>query len=345
MEQKGSLTREGWLARFAAARAALMDADRVLAVRERLAAHGSDEALLLGDQLAVASARRVGVFAGSFNPQTVAHAAVAEAARVARRLDGVIWAMARVTVDKEQVARATLADRVVQLEAYCRATGSDGVAVLNAGLYADQAEAVRRLVGAESEIWLIVGFDKIEQIFDARYYRDRDAALERLFASAGLLVAPRAGRDATDLAELLAVPGNARFAERVNYVPVSLDMAGIASTAGRLRLRDTPEDGAFEALGGVLTPEGAALGAATDAYRAAERLASGTRIDRYELRHVWLDALEALPADERRMLSLGRLVARAASDDERGRALRGWLEADRSVAPLEEVRRVVASDI
>ena len=38
----------------------------------------------------------------------------------------------------------------------------------------------------------IYGYDKVVQIFDPRYYDDRDAALDRLFALSSLLVAPRA---------------------------------------------------------------------------------------------------------------------------------------------------------
>ena len=289
-----------WLARYERARADLLDGQRVLSVRTQLT-RAADAPVVLGDVApdpaprAPLQARRIGVFAGSFNPQTVAHAAVADAARAAGRLDLLLWALARVTVDKERVERASLADRAIQLLAYSRAAApDDAVLVLGAGLYADQAETMRRLIVPDAELWLIVGFDKVVQIFDPRYYADRDAALRRLFAAAGLLVAPRAGQGEADLAALLARVENRRFASGVRALPVPNGLAEVASTqARRLLDGDGPPDGAvsFDRLARVVTPEGAALGLATGAYQQAEPSQRNPRADRYAARLRWLDAL------------------------------------------------------
>ena len=53
------------------------------------------------------------------------------------------------------------------------------------------------------------------QIFDPRYYDDREAALRRLFGQAAFLVAPRDEHSAADLAALLGRPQNAPYAGRV----------------------------------------------------------------------------------------------------------------------------------
>ncbi|HEY7832201.1 MAG TPA: hypothetical protein VIG30_01435 [Ktedonobacterales bacterium] len=283
-----------WRQRFEQARADLLDGRHVLDLRTQLAKH-TDEPVVLSDRVALGRARRVGVFAGSFNPQTVAHAAVAEAARAAAHLDALLWALARVTVDKERVERAMLADRMVQLVAYCRATvPGDAVIALDPGLYADQAEVVRGLLAPDAELWLIVGYDKVVQILDPRYYADRDAALRRLFAAAGLLVAPRAGQGADELRALLSRAENQPFAAGIRVLPVPGTLAEIASTAARRLLAGArAPDGAaeYEALARTLTPEGAALGLATGAYEVARPVPDGTLVDRYGARLAWLDAL------------------------------------------------------
>src|SRR5579884_3038323 len=69
-----------------------------------------------GDQLRTAA--RTGLFAGSYNPLTYAHVAVADAARTQARLDDVVWAISRVTVDKERVTSASVHDRLAQLVAF-----------------------------------------------------------------------------------------------------------------------------------------------------------------------------------------------------------------------------------
>ena len=64
------------------------------------------------------AAMRVGVFAGTFNPLTRAHVTLANAARRAAGLDALIWACAAASVDKEQVERAALVDRLAQMRAF-----------------------------------------------------------------------------------------------------------------------------------------------------------------------------------------------------------------------------------
>src|SRR5689334_6133742 len=85
-------------------------------------------------------------FIGSFNPLTLAHVALARAARREGRLDLVVWAFAAVTVDKERVARASLPDRLAQMAAYVRRRQHDALVVLNHGLYVDEARALRTLL-------------------------------------------------------------------------------------------------------------------------------------------------------------------------------------------------------
>jgi nicotinic acid mononucleotide adenylyltransferase len=318
----------GWDTRYRAAEARLMSSADVLATRAALAPHPPDDQRALGwvgEPPTMGSAARVGVLAGSFNPLTPAHSALMNAAARTLRLSVRLWAFALVTVDKERVERATLTDRALQLQAYLagRRTAA-GLLVLRAGLYADQAAALRTLLPPGARLWLVVGYDKVTQIFDPRYYADRDAALRRLFAAAELAVAPRGAHHAADLAALLALPQNRPYAARVRLLPTRAKMAAASSTVARdLAARAT----AAAALAGLAEPEGAALALVTGAYSPPAVLPSGELVDRYALRQALINRLAARPGLGRHN-SLAELVERACAPTAAGARLRADLRRD-----------------
>jgi len=168
---------------------------------------------------AAAARGRLGILPGSFNPPTEAHVALARAGREAG-LSSVIYVLSKRTVDKERVTGIPLADRLELLGQIAEAAG-DAVAFVNRGLYVDQAAALRAVLPDARALVFLVGYDKIVQIFDPRYYDDRDAALRRLFALASFLVAPRGDADADELAALMRRPENAPFAASVRPLPLS----------------------------------------------------------------------------------------------------------------------------
>ncbi len=126
---------------------------------------------------------RVGVFPGSFNPVTVAHLAVAEAAIEQCRLDRLDLVLSRVALGKEEVTRPRFEDRVTVLEAVAATHPRLGVRVTDARLLVD--------IAAGYDV-LVVGADKWQQLHDPAWYggseQERDAALARLCEVA---VAPR----------------------------------------------------------------------------------------------------------------------------------------------------------
>lgn len=189
------------------------------------------------------SVAKIALLPGSFNPPTVAHVALARAG-LERGADAVLFALATRTIDKEVVAGAALEDRLVLLELLAARDPRLGVLVVNRGLYVDQAVAVHAAFPTVREVVFLVGYDKIAQIFDPRYYDDRDAALERLFALAGFLVAPRADAGPEQLDSLLGRPENRRFAAAVQplYLPPAL--RDVASSAVRAQASGEPDPGA-----------------------------------------------------------------------------------------------------
>jgi nicotinic acid mononucleotide adenylyltransferase len=164
----------------------------------------------------------VGVFPGSFDPLTVAHLAVAEAAVVHLGLDRIDLAISLSALGKEHLDDATVEGRVSAIEAVAARRPWLGVVVARARLVADLAQGYDAVV---------MGADKWAQVNDPQWYGGdvtaRDTAVARLPRVA---VAPRAGLGAPPEL-LLPVPGH---------------LAAVSSTAvraGRHEWRAAPEPG------------------------------------------------------------------------------------------------------
>jgi nicotinic acid mononucleotide adenylyltransferase len=174
------------------------------------------------------------VFTGSFNPPTVAHLArLKQAQQFARQHEPMhlYAAFTKLTVDKEAVERPLLLDRIMLLDVLLRRRlPHAGIMIFNRGLYVEQAEAIRRSFPKVKRIFFLMGFDKIVQIFDPRYYDDRDAALVALFNLAELLVTPRGNAGPDDLAALLHQPQNERFARYIHLFPFDASYSDVSST-------------------------------------------------------------------------------------------------------------------
>lgn len=333
--------RQAWIERHATARAAIEDTAALLRLHrvvERTDVLTPPTARIIVERLPLRQMRRVGLFAGSFNPLTYAHVAIAEAARRIASLDAVVWTLAAVTVDKERVQRASIPDRLAQMRAFVRTTEADALVVINRGLYVEEAAALRRHLGADAELFILVGFDKIVQIFDPRYYADRDGALRELFALAHVLVAPRDECGADALAELLARAENRAFAGFVQYIPVPPTHARDSSTEARELAAQSPLP--LRVLRPLVPPEGLAL-AQTGAYVASSAACAS---ERYALRERWLHALDVAGAASSGtpLPPLRRLVARAARPTAVGARLRTWLEDPVACPAPAEARRIIA---
>lgn len=175
----------------------------------------------------------VGVLAGAFNPPTRAHLAFAERARAAAGLDRLIFLLSKRTVDKEAVTGLGLEDRLLLLSALIEPRPWAALAVTNRGLYVEEAEALARTLPAGTALWFLVGSDKVLQIFDARYYRDREAALAALFERAGLLAAGRGASGGDAIRRLLDRPENRPYRERVRLLDLPPAVADVSSTGVR----------------------------------------------------------------------------------------------------------------
>jgi nicotinamide-nucleotide adenylyltransferase len=280
-----------------------------------------NKALLRG----LSAVKHIMLMPGSFNPITLAHQALSHFGNLRRSgafpfPEGpwlVIWSCAISTINKEGIVRASLVDRLAQLAMYADHERSFPplIMLFNRGLYVEQIQALRAMLHPEATVHVIVGFDKIAQIFDPRYYSDRNTALQELFSATRFLVAPRDGAGVSELAELLAHAENWRYADHVRptYIPVRFNT--LSSTHIRTLAAMEPES---TELRWNVPPEAYALIRETGAYTQSQPSA----LDLYTLRQQWLQVFSSLPISTLRALPpISELVRRTTAQDADGSAI------------------------
>jgi hypothetical protein len=140
--------------------------------------------------------RRVGCYPGSFDPPTVAHLAIAEAAVRQGGLDRVDLVVSRRALGKEHLDDDSVARRLVVLDRVVASRPWLAVTTTDAQLIAEVA------AGYDA---VILGADKWRQVIDPAWYGDDPAARDAAVAALPrVLVAPR-GHDRPDGVELLDI--------------------------------------------------------------------------------------------------------------------------------------------
>jgi hypothetical protein len=154
----------------------------------------------------------LGAYPGSFNPPTVAHLAIAEAAWRQCGLERVDLVVSRSPLGKEPDDLVRLEDRLAVLEAIAAHRSWLGVRRTDARLLADVAEGYDVL---------IVGGDKWAQLVDPGWYGGsvaaRDEAIGRIRR---IVVAPRRAHDHSGC-------------EVLDLGDIHLDVSATAARAGR----------------------------------------------------------------------------------------------------------------
>ena len=262
---------------------------------------------------------RVGILPGSFNPPTIAHLELARAARRRFHLDRVVFSLSSVIVDKERLEGLCREDRLLLLSLLARHRPWAAVGVVNRGLYSEQAPAFLGRFGGGTELWFIVGMDKVLQIFDPRYYDDRDRALDALFKHARLIAANREDWGGEELEALLDRPANVPYRGRVRPLTLPPRLKHQASSTVR---RGVPDGSSFE---DVLPEVARNFITATGAFR-----------DPYDLRVAAIETLYPARQWAQTEVALEPLLARAAEPGRAGEAVRGLLRARPGPEPLME---------
>lgn len=297
----------------------LYDLSRLFSLRRTLRAlkaSASPQAGLLSP-LPIPLPGHLGVLCGSFNPPTLAHVGLADAAAAAG-LDYVVYAVAKVTVDKETVTGLALEDRLLLLRACIAGQAGRGVALVNRGLYVEQARAFRTLFGSGTRLTFVVGMDKLFQVLDPSYYVDRDEALDELFSLASLMVANRGGQGRWTFTELLDRPANRAYLPYIHFLALSESVAHVSSSnvrgaAGCTSSADVPEPVARF----LADAQPYASAAGSDAQSGQTEAVSA-----YAVRLALLERLAEVREWAETEVDFAALVHRATAADAVGRALR-----------------------
>ncbi|MDP9171216.1 MAG: hypothetical protein M3N54_11410 [Acidobacteriota bacterium] len=165
---------------------------------------------------------RVALFPGAYNPPTVAHVAIAQAAL--GQAGEVIWVLPRAFPHKE-FAGPGLAPRLEMLRRIAETVPGFSTAVSDGGLYLEIAEEACQALGAEAKIELLCGRDAAERI--ATWDYGQPGVFDDMVDRFPLLVAGRAGD---------YLPA-AQHAEKIVHLTMDAAFDEVSSTEVRRRVR------------------------------------------------------------------------------------------------------------
>ena len=178
------------------------------------------------------SIKKLGIFSGSFNPLTLAHARMIEDTLTVYQLDEVLLLLAKANVDKD-IFGLPLAARLVTLKAYAADCQRFSVGVSSHGRYIDKVTALKAIFPSETEFYFIVGYDTLVRIFDPKYYTNFHVELQELFVSARFIVANRGEADIKAIEAFMAQPEILRYTSHVSRLLLPDTYAYMSSTAVR----------------------------------------------------------------------------------------------------------------
>jgi nicotinic acid mononucleotide adenylyltransferase len=280
---------------------------------------------------------RIGILSGSFDPPTEVHQELAARAATSFQLDRVFFTLARVIVDKEDARGLCAEDRLLLLSTMAEKPGGVSVAAVNRGLYFEQVDAFRNWAGRRAKLFVIVGMDKVLQIFDSRYYKDRDRALNSLFAEAQLIPAGRGSLQEEDLGRLLDRPENRPYRDRIYFMAMPDRWRDLSSSKLREKIgsRQFPQRELPQIVREFVK--------ATGCYQPPIDK-GGENMDRYAQRVSLLNILYRVRSWAEEQVDFKTLLEVACSDSPEGRRLRNFLYQARDPAfPKSEVIKELLS--
>ena len=193
---------------------------------------------------AEATGPRLGVFASSFNPPTIAHVELIRRATQTFALDQTIALAGKANADKVEY-ECSLDDRIEMLKLAFADDRHTSIGVSSHAFYVDMVDALERVYSRQTNLHFIVGFDTFERVLDpgnrytTRYHRKfsgRLEALAYLFARSSFIVAGRAGAGLESV-RLLVEREPAVPSDRILYLDFPADLGELSATEVRNRRR------------------------------------------------------------------------------------------------------------
>ena len=197
----------------------------VRSVPDRLRTAEQPTLLVEGD---TGTPERVAFLSGSFDPLTLGHTTLAEAA--AERADLVVLIYSVRTLPKEGDAVPPLLseeERLDIISTWCERHPRIVPGVCSHGLLANQADAVRGCFPGARPI-IVLGSDKALQLLDPKWYDDRNSELGALFRQSDVLYAERSGEEGA-VETALALRENSRWRKHFERIEIPATVASISA--------------------------------------------------------------------------------------------------------------------
>ncbi len=173
---------------------------------------------------------RLGVLGGAYNPITLAHLAIADAAVAEMHLHEVLFCLPQVPPHKT-IFGASLEQRLDMMQLAVHDRSYATVGLCSHGLFLDIERALRRVYALETEVFFITGRDAAERILTWEY-EDTERALSEMFSAFQFIVCDREGA--------FVMPDDSRlipYHSRIHHFAIPDGLDHVSSTAIRDRLQ------------------------------------------------------------------------------------------------------------
>ena len=193
--------------------------------------------VFLSKEATIPAPTRLGVLGGAYNPITLAHLAVSEAAMTHFGIDEVLFLLPQVPPHKT-IFGASLEQRLEMMRLAVADVPYAAVGLSTHGLFVDMYEGLLAVYPHRPEVFFLTGRDAAERIL-AWHYDDAEEALKRMFESFQFIVCSRQGPFTLPNDPLLAP-----YRDRIHSCVLPPHADAISATEVRERsLRGLPIDG------------------------------------------------------------------------------------------------------
>ena len=182
----------------------------------------------LSKRAATPAATRLGVLGGAYNPITLAHLAVGEAAMLNFGIDEVLFLLPQVPPHKT-IFGASLEQRLEMMRLAAADVPHASVGISTHGLFVDMYEGLLDIYPQRPQVFFLTGRDAAERIL-AWHYDDVETVLKRMFESFQFIVCSRHGP--------FRLPDDPRlkpYRDRIHSCPVPPQVDTISATEVRQR--------------------------------------------------------------------------------------------------------------
>ena len=182
----------------------------------------------LSKKAAAPAPTRLGVLGGAYNPITLAHLAVAEAAMARFGIDEVLFLLPQVPPHKT-IFGASLEQRLEMMRLALEDAPYAAVGLSSHGLFVDMYEGLLAVYPQRPQVYFLTGRDAAERIL-AWHYDDAEEALKRMFESFQFIVCSRQGPFSLPDDPLLTP-----YRDRIHSCPLPPQADAISATEVRER--------------------------------------------------------------------------------------------------------------